>query len=63
MNQGINCLLTEKEVGVKKLKNPKAFIDYSQTIDYVYKNLEGHNPTKKKESVNRVWWYDSRYGI
>ena len=53
MNQGINCLLTEKEVGVKKLKNPKAFIDYSQTIDYVYKNLEGHNPTKKKESVNR----------
>ena len=63
LNQGINCLLTEKKLGVKKLKNPKAFIDYSQTIDYVYKNLEGYNPTKKKESVNRVWWYDSRYGI
>ena len=26
-----------EKVGIKKLKNPKAFIDYSQTIDYVYK--------------------------
>ena len=28
-------------------KNPKKFIDYSQTIDDVYKNLEDYNPTKK----------------
>ena len=36
-----------KKIGMKTLKNPKALIDYSQTIDDVYKNLEDHNPTKK----------------
>ena len=35
-----------EKVGVKKLKNPKASIDYSQKID-VYENLEDYNPTKK----------------
>ena len=38
----------EKKQG-KKLKSPKAFIDYSQTIDDVYKNLEDYNPTKKRK--------------
>ena len=36
-----------EKVGVKKLKNPKASIDYSQKID-VYENLEDYNPTKKR---------------
>ena len=36
------------KVGIKKLKNPKAFIDYSQTIDDVYENLQDHNLTKKR---------------
>ena len=36
-----------EKVGVKKLKNQKAFIDYSQTIN-VYENLEDYNPTKKR---------------
>ena len=35
-------------VGIKKLKNQKAFIDYSQTIADVYENLEDYNPTKKR---------------
>ena len=40
-NQGINCLLIEqKKVEIKKWKNPKAFIDYSQRNDNVYKNLK-----------------------
>ena len=39
---------TEK-VGVKELKNSKAFIDYSQTIDDAYEHLEDHNPTKKRK--------------
>ena len=34
-NQGMNCLLKKK-----KLKNPKAFIDYSKEIDNIYENLE-----------------------
>ena len=37
-----------ENVGIKKLKNPKVFIDYSQTIDDVYENLEDYNPTKKR---------------
>ena len=42
-------LINEKEeLGIKTLKNPKAFIEYSQTIDYGYKNLEDYNPTKKR---------------
>ena len=37
-------LINQREkVGIKKLKNPKAFIDHTQTIDDVYENLEGYN--------------------
>ena len=42
-------LINEREkVGTEKLKNPKAFIDYSQTIDDVYENLDDYNLTKKR---------------
>ena len=37
-----------EKVGIKKLKNPKSFINYSQTIDDVYEYLEDYNPTKKR---------------
>ena len=37
-----------EKVGNENLKNPRAFIDYSQTIDDVYENLEDYNPTKKR---------------
>ena len=37
----------EEKVEIKKLKNPKAFIDYSQAIDDAYENLESFNPMKK----------------
>ena len=36
-----------EKVEIKKLKNPKAFISFSQTVDDVYENLEEYNPTKK----------------
>ena len=36
---------------MKKLRNPKTLIDYSQTIDDVYKHLEDYNPTKKREVI------------
>ena len=36
------------KVGIKTLKNPKAFIAYSQTIDYVLENFEDYNRTKKR---------------
>ena len=37
-----------QKVGIKILENPKAFIDYSETIDGVYEDLEDYNPTKKR---------------
>ena len=40
-----------EKVGIKTLKNPRAFIDYSQTIDDVYENLEDYNPTKKTRAL------------
>ena len=38
-----------KNVWIKKLKNPKTFIEYAQTIDDVYENLEDYNPMKKRK--------------
>ena len=37
-----------EKVEVKKIKNPKTFIDYLQTNDDFYENLEDYNSTKKK---------------
>ena len=36
-----------EKVGTKKLNKPKGFIEYSQTTDDVYENLEDYIPTKK----------------
>ena len=44
------------KAAIEKLKNPKPFIDYSQTIDGVYENLEDYNPTKKKRQL--IMFYD-----
>ena len=53
-NQRTNCLLMEeKKVGIKTLKNPKAFISYSQKVDDVYENLEDYSPTKKRIVLRR----------
>ena len=38
-----------KKIEIKTLKNQKAFIDYSKTIDDVYENLEDYSPTKKRK--------------
>ena len=37
-----------EKVGIENLKNLKTSIDYSQTIDDVYENLEDYNLTKKR---------------
>ena len=43
-------LINKREkVEIKKLKNPEAFIEYSQTINDAYENLEEYNLTKKKK--------------
>ena len=37
-----------EKVGIRNLKNAKAFINFSQTIDDVCGYLEPYNPTKKR---------------
>ena len=39
-----------EKVAIKKLKNPKALVDFSQTIDDVYENLKNYNPTKQNSA-------------
>ena len=38
-------------MGIANLKNPEAFIDYSQTIDDAYENLEYYNLTKEIQKI------------
>ena len=35
-----------EKVGIENLKNPKALIDYSKTIDDVYEDVEGYYLTR-----------------
>ena len=50
MNQITNYSSRKREkAGIIHLKNPKAFIDYSQIIDDLYENLKDNNPTKKRK--------------
>ena len=37
-----------RKVGIENLKDPKALIDYPQTIADVYENLKEYNQTKKR---------------
>ena len=49
-----------EKVGIKTTKNPKAFFDYSQTIDDVYENLDHYNPTKKRRLL--IKFDDLKFG-
>ena len=49
-----------EKVENKILTNPEAIIDYSQTTDDVYENLEDYNPTNKRRVLIV---FDSRYRI
>ena len=42
-------IINEREKQVLKMKSPKAFIDYPQTIDDVYENPEDYKPTNKRK--------------
>ena len=52
-----------EKLGIEIWKNPKAFIDYSQTVNGVYENLEEYNLTKERKLLKRFDMIDSRYGI
>ena len=44
-------LLIEKRenAGIKNYNDPKAFIEYSNTMDDVYNNIDGYNPKRKRK--------------
>ena len=50
-NQSINYLSTKKRTIDYIWKNAKTLIDYSQTINNVYENLEDYNAIKKRKML------------
>ena len=37
-----------EDAGIKNLDDPRAFIEYSNTIDDVYNNIDDYNPRRKR---------------
>ena len=50
-NQSINYLSTKKRTIDYIWKNAKTLIDYSQTVNNVYENLEDYNAIKKRKML------------
>ena len=44
----IKLINKRKKVGIDHFNNPKAFMDYSNIMQGVYKNTEEYNPRKKR---------------
>ena len=38
-----------EDAGIKNLDDPSAFIEYSNTMDDVYNNIDDYNPKRKRE--------------
>ena len=52
MNQSINFWLKKREnAGIKNLNDPSAFIEYSNTMDDVYSNIDDYNPKRKRRML------------
>ena len=44
------CLIKKREnAGIKHLNDSKAFIEYSNTMDDVYENIDDYNPNRKRK--------------
>ena len=55
-------LINKREkVGLKHSNDLNAFIEYSNDIQDVFKNIEEYNPREKMQSINSFWWYDCWY--
>ena len=47
-----NFLIKKREnVGIKHCNNPNAFIEYSNAMDNVYKNVDDYNPSRKRKNL------------
>ena len=50
IKQNINFLLRDEKVGcLKDFNDSKAFIQYSNDMDDIYKNIEKNNPNTKRK--------------
>ena len=38
-----------EDAGIKHLNDPIAFIEYSNTIDDIYSNIDDYNPKRKRK--------------
>ena len=38
-----------ENVGIKYLNDSKAFVEYSNAMDYIYNNMNDYNPTRKRK--------------
>ena len=46
---------------LKAFNDLKAFIEYSNDMDRIYKNIEEKNPNKKRKTWIVFWRYDYSY--
>ena len=52
MKQNVNCWLrNKKSTDLKHFNDSKAFIEYSNDMDIIYRNIEEHNPNKKLKII------------
>ena len=42
-----------ESTGLKYLSDSNTFIEYSYDMDDIYKNIEEHNPKKKKKNIGK----------
>ena len=42
-------LINKREVGINHFNDPKAFMEYSNDMQDVYKNIQDYNPIKKRK--------------
>ena len=50
-----------EDVATKDFNDSKAFIEYSNNMVNIYKNIEDYNPNEKHENITCFWWYDWWY--
>ena len=49
MKQNIYLINKREKVGLDHFKDPKAFMEYSNNVEDVYKNIENYNPANKRK--------------
>ena len=55
-------LITKREnAAIKNLDGPSAFVEYSNTMDDVYNNIDDYNPKIKEKNFNCASWHDCLY--